>query len=606
MKHYLHHTAITVAMLAIATGAQAQTEYLQTSFDDGMPAAFTLIDHDQRTPQKEMRQMGFETGRPWIVVNEGSEGNRAAVSTSYYEDSGRASDWMITPPMTVSSPKAVLRWRSRAQAQDFPDGLTVYVAPSSSDPQPSSFSTTLYRSSAESHRWTDHEVSLADYVGQTIRVAFVNESNDCMCLYVDDIFAGVPTTVGMTLDFDRTYNGYGRIAVSGTAYATSDDDVEGFTIGLRTPDATLEQHFDATLHRGQPLRFELSDSLALDRFQSTDYDAWIKAGADSAGLSGRVTAVPWRIVVEEMTGTWCAWCVRGIGAMERLSQLYPDHFIGIAIHNNSKPGSHPDAMAIRGEDYLRWVMSQYGLTGFPSCVINRQADYAGDPLYLVEGFESLKQTNDYDTGIQLAATYDPSTQRIATTTAIFPTRPTDGSGLRLFFVVTEDNVHHTYDELGVSGERSGYDQQNAYAGGTEACYGFEQRPGNIAADDMWFQDVARGTEPASDFSGLRNVFPRALEAETLYSYDHTFPLPTTVDDPQQASVVVMLIDKDGRLLNADRARLTVASPEAIRHAAPATTPRDSQVYNLQGQRLTHPHKGINIVDGKKYVGGNQF
>ena len=216
MKHYLHHAAITAAMLAIATGAQAQTEYLQTSFDDGMPAAFTLIDHDQRTPQKEMRQMGFETGRPWIVVNEGSEGNRAAVSTSYYEDSGRASDWMITPPMTVSSPKAVLRWRSRAQAQDFPDGLTVYVAPSSPDPQPSSFSTTLYRSSAESHRWTDHEVSLADYVGQTIRVAFVNESNDCMCLYVDDIFAGVPTTVGMTLDFDRTYNGYGRIAVSGT------------------------------------------------------------------------------------------------------------------------------------------------------------------------------------------------------------------------------------------------------------------------------------------------------------------------------------------------------------------------------------------------------
>ena len=184
----------------------------------------------------------------------------------------------------------------------------------------------------------------------------------------------------------------------------------------------------------------------------------------------------------------------------------------------------------------------------------------------MEGFESLKQTNDYDTGIQLEASYDPSTQRIATTTAIFPTRPTDGSGLRLFFVVTEDNVHHTYDELGVSGERSGYDQLNAYAGGTETCYGFEQRPGNIAADDMWFLDVARGTEPASDFSGLRNVFPRALEAETLYSYDHTFPLPTTVDDPQQASVVVMLIDSDGRLLNADRARLTIVSPEAIRVA----------------------------------------
>ena len=80
----------------------------------------------------------------------------------------------------------------------------------------------------------------------------------------------------------------------------------------------------------------------------------------------------------------------------------------------------------------------------------------------------------------------------------------------------------------------------------------------------------------------------------------------TVDDPQQASVVVMLIDKDGRLLNADRARLTVVSPEAIRQASTSTTPHAATVYNLQGQRLSHPHKGINIVDGKKFVGGDQF
>ena len=32
-------------------------------------------------------------------------------------------------------------------------------------------------------------------------------------------------------------------------------------------------------------------------------------------------------VCEEITGTWCAWCVKGIATFERLDALYPDSFM---------------------------------------------------------------------------------------------------------------------------------------------------------------------------------------------------------------------------------------------------------------------------------------
>ena len=37
-------------------------------------------------------------------------------------------------------------------------------------------------------------------------------------------------------------------------------------------------------------------------------------------------------VVEEGTGTWCGWCVRGIVALEYMRENYPDKFIGIGVH----------------------------------------------------------------------------------------------------------------------------------------------------------------------------------------------------------------------------------------------------------------------------------
>lgn len=39
-----------------------------------------------------------------------------------------------------------------------------------------------------------------------------------------------------------------------------------------------------------------------------------------------------KVWVEEATGTWCGWCPRGEVYMNYLYAKYPEHFVGIAVH----------------------------------------------------------------------------------------------------------------------------------------------------------------------------------------------------------------------------------------------------------------------------------
>ena len=47
------------------------------------------------------------------------------------------------------------------------------------------------------------------------------------------------------------------------------------------------------------------------------------------------TYFPRRVVMEEATGTWCGWCVRGLETISRLSKEYPKNFIAIGIEINA-------------------------------------------------------------------------------------------------------------------------------------------------------------------------------------------------------------------------------------------------------------------------------
>ena len=611
----LKHLSTLCAATLIAVSTQAQTTYLATSFDEGIPETFQNWDIDENQPSTDMANLGFTIGTAWIVTTEGKDNNAVACSTSWYKNAGTSNDWMVLPPIEIKDAEAKIIWRARASDKDLRDGYKLYIghfpdADSGRDyimPDDFDLLSPLYSTNKETFDWNLHTISLADYVGQTVYLAFVNDSKDKTCLYIDDIFVGVPAAVGLSLDFGRCYDGYGDITISGKAYATLSQPVEQYTIGFEMNGKTIEQTFNNTLEPGVQLPFALSETAFLEKNATADYRAWIKAGDDQSEIRGKLSAYLWKVVAEEVTGTWCQYCVRGIGAMNYMRENDPEGFIGIAIHNNSS-STVPDSMAISGEEYRKWVMATYSMNGYPHCVLNRNAQYSIDPGIIPTTAASIKRNGQNYYGLTLSATYNPETNRIAADTEVLFAKDFDNTNFKLAYIVIENDVHRTHAETGILDNYCGYDQVNAYAGGAMGeCYGFENLPGIVNADDIWYQDVARGYDGTDGYKGIEGLFPKNISEGDVFTHQMELDMPETVLVKENAELVVLLLSKSGAILNAEKCPIAQqsAEPTAVEFGAVVQRHTEPAVYDLQGRVVSKSRHslqpGIYIIGGKKVV-----
>ena len=606
-------TLSIAAGMMMTIGAHAQQTYFNTSFDEGMPESFQLWDIDGLTPDPTMAALGFNDENPWVVITEERTGNQVAASTSWYKPAGQSNDWMVLPALEIKDAEAKLQWRSRAYDKDLSDGLKVYIGQWTDVTTEREYlcdedfdlQNPLYSSKKEKIDWTFHEVSLADYVGQTVYIAFVNDSKDKHMLFVDDIFVGIPSAVNLVLDFGRCYDGYGDLTISGKALCQGTQAVEGFTVGFEMNGQTIEQTFDDVLEPGAQMAFTLDEKPYLERNATADYRAWIASGDDRVEISGKVSAFLWKVVAEEITGTWCQYCVRGLGAMNYMRDNDPDGFIGIGIHNNNTHANVPDSMAIPGEEYLEWIMSSYSMSGFPHCVLNRNAQYSTDPGNIPTYTQKIKQTTKNYYGLTLDAEYDPATNLIQAHTEVFFANDFTNANFKLAYIVIENDVHRTHEETGILHDYCGYDQVNGYAGSTTPCYGYEALPGIINADDMWYHDVARGYKGADGYKGEGDLFPKTIAEGDHFTHEYELEMPETVLKKENTELVVLLMNKAGAIVNAEKCAIPTAETDPtgiVVYDAAQSRRTESKVYDLQGRRLAETSKsGLYIVNGKKVM-----
>lgn len=158
------------------------------------PEGWLLRNVDNRTPDASVNFINDAWERREDFKFNGSDS--AAFSTSYYSPLGQADDWMWTPPITIpASGDHVLRWRAVVYAPDFPDGYEVRIMTAPDVPSGSTSdmgnqvtdSDLLFSIPAENPVWTNREIELNDYNGQTVYIAFRNNSNDKFILLIDDV-----------------------------------------------------------------------------------------------------------------------------------------------------------------------------------------------------------------------------------------------------------------------------------------------------------------------------------------------------------------------------------------------------------------------------------
>lgn len=177
MKHAIFISFLFLFSFKIT---KAQTIFFE-DFQQGIPASFTLINGDNKTPHSQVAFVNDAwVAHEWDVLTH----DTAAVSTSWYDVPAQADDWLITPAIQLTG-KSTLSWKAFATDPDYRDGYEVRISTSGNDV--SDFTTVLFSTAAEQSFPNVRYVSLQPYTGQTVYIAFRNNSFNQNLLAIDDI-----------------------------------------------------------------------------------------------------------------------------------------------------------------------------------------------------------------------------------------------------------------------------------------------------------------------------------------------------------------------------------------------------------------------------------
>ena len=263
---------LSLCCVSVADAAQSAGSE-RYDFSKGIPSDFVLIDNDGNTPSVDVARYGFSVGTPWVSYYVEKEDNYVAASTSWYAGSGTSDDWMILPQFTVTGADAVVSWRAKATDATFSDGYAVYISEGGGEISDFDKARPLFTVAAEQAEWTFHSVSLADYVGKTVRVAFVNNSKDCSMLYIDDIMIGSPATVRIEQTMRPLVKPTDEIVIQGNVSTDLAEPVKGFTLGYECDGVTGTEDFaDTELKPGETLPVSVATGETLPAGETKTYE----------------------------------------------------------------------------------------------------------------------------------------------------------------------------------------------------------------------------------------------------------------------------------------------------------------------------------------------
>ena len=228
------------------------------------------------------------------------------------------------------------------------------------------------------------------------------------------------------------------------------------------------------------------------------------------------------VLVEELTGTWCQWCPRGIYYGDSLCSTY-DNVIFVAIHCS-------DPMA--NDEYYQ----ASGLVGAPSANIRRHFLAQETQTW----FANVQQESQTPSKVYMSihCDFDPETRQLTAGVGALALENMSGD-YRFAAILIED---------GVTGPAPSYNQSNSYSGGSHGPMGgYENLPNPIPAERIAYDHVGR--QLLCDYNGVPGSFPSSLQA----SHDAHYEFTCTLDenwDYNYVSVIGLLIAPDGTVENA--------------------------------------------------------
>ena len=611
--------ALAASALMAAQGsmwAQNVVYYSQDFQVDTKPAELTYYDGDGNELADGLVGTGLECGTWHIIRMNAGDPNKLMGSASTFTTPGKANDWMVTPQIKIYGTGAKLAWKAMAASNIKRDGYKVYV--STKGYAMEDFETEpIFSIDAEvGGTLQSHEVSLDKYAGQTIYIAFVNDSYDKYVLCVDDIVVSGPeaTDAQDRASFEVTtplMTDTGKAQMSVNVKNLKTPTLDAVKVCYRVNDQVFSQDFTGlNLNQGQTAALTVEQTVDVPLNTTCTYDIWVEVDGDPAlsvrdSIRGTYFVSNRRTLIEEGTGTWCGNCPGGALALEYMEKNYPDKVVSIAVHND-------DPMEIAAyNDFCQYP-------AFPMMLVDRK--YLGLPAELDEdyNYSFLVPGSGVEYFFQLAQRFIAEAELSGTATLTDANKnrleikvesrfinDCKSSGYDIALILLEDSV--------TAPDGSMYPQSNYYA---STKYTFVGKKDTILNSGGWgelpgtvrikFDHVARAAYNGS-FNGYGNnsQLPATIEGGKVYTSQFTWDIPEgTVNHMENCSVVALMTDATGYIVNCYKMPV-ITDPSAIGHIENTANATITAIYTPNGAQVNKLQKGINIV---KYTDakGNTF
>ncbi len=554
----------------------------------GLPTGWTQFNGDGLTPYTSLA-LAFGTNA-WITreisYSNGTK-DTVAASTSWYTPVGNANDWLISPSFTPTAGQFLL-FKGLASSANYADGFKVKV--STTGNAAASFTTDLLTITAESSTsWATHAINLNAYVGQSINIAIVNNSNDKEILYIDDfelktLPAADAAVLAMTPSV-ASYQSYatigGNIPVQGLLYNYGGSTITSYNVKVN--DGTSTQTFPQTGNIASYASAVFSLNYPMASAGIKPIKMWVELTGDANHVNdstssefGSATFTPTLTqVFEEGTGTWCQWCPRGAVYMDSMAKVHPEAVL-IAVHNGTS-----DPMTVATYD-----AGMGGLIGgYPSGLTGRKEEL--DPSQFLAAYTA--HANDFGVADLTVSqpTISGSTMSVKVDVKMAVNTKANYD-YRLALVITQDNM---------KGTAAGWNQANAYAGGANGVMGgFETKANPVPAAQMTYNHVARNIE--GGFTGVATSLPATMTAGQTYTYTFNTAIPAGVNLFDAKANVLLISALSGEVQNGKwKSAYPTAINNVLKNATLSLFPNPTADFiNLEFSLTEATDVTINVTD----------
>lgn len=547
---------------------QADPTPFADNFDAGIDGSkWLFFDNDNNEPAAIPASWGFTAEYPWYMIKESNEQvGWTAVSHSMYSPAGKSDDWMVIRPIYIADDTYTLSFLSQSYLEGKEDRLQVYVWPSEEIFSQLSTSiidkmrwegTKVYdeiqspgaTQEGLSGEWTENEVSLADFAGKFIYVAFVNENNNQSAIFLDDVAIGRELTLSLMSTTETTNIGEKSAKVSGTVSNMSPNEAKGIELVLLDGNGNEIDRLvdDVTLPSGETYDFTFSKELPLVIGENNLYRIQLKSGDINTSVSGSIKSLMFsttrRVFLEENTGTNCGFCPQGHTVIERLEKDFGDRIIPMGIHGYTGGSMFSTDFSMAYAQFL-------GMNGAPQGAIDRLGIYApmgqGFKIIAPEGgvwydvvAKRLGEFADADVTIN---NFSYTADKLSIQAEVKYAFNTSDMNLNILTAVLEDNL---------KGRQSNY-----FGSYEEAAAGdmTDWINGHIYGDDLVsynFTNVVRALENETAFNGVGGYLPSTIEGGKPYAVNVEMDMPKNIKNMDNVFVVMAVIDANtGRIVNA--------------------------------------------------------